>query len=288
MAKRAYAFADEATLDKVIRFVSDPINFLAGSFGISQKNILNAKVTEVISDTEVKAIQVIRQSDGNTTDYPNGLTFDDDADQDQKNNVPNLITYEGFKFSVDQIVEVLLIPFEDGAKFVGFPPSAGSERPFVTSPITGQQYGGTYDFPGGTLTPFTEQKAFWIVTPWGSRVPLPTDELVAGYQFFADVISGAYHYLIKDIYVKPLQNYPAGDDISQFQIYFARSDSSLKLGGTAGGDPVVPAGSKVKHEGFDNANAGTPSLQYYSNKVFNCSYDPVQNLFLIDHPLFGT
>jgi len=131
VANKAFAFADEATLDKVIRFVSDPIQFLAGSFGISQKNILTAKVTEVVTDTEVKALQVSRQSDGNTTDYPNGLTFDDDADQSQKNNVPNLITYEGFKFSVDQIVEVILIPFEDGAKFVGFPPSAGSERPVV-------------------------------------------------------------------------------------------------------------------------------------------------------------
>jgi len=126
-----FAFADERTLDRVLALVSDPIDFLTESGIISQENISLAKITEIISDTEAKAIQHFRNSDGSTEEYPGGLLFDTDEDQTILTNVPNLIAYAGFKFTEDQVVQTAYIPFADGAKHVGFPPASGGARPLI-------------------------------------------------------------------------------------------------------------------------------------------------------------
>jgi hypothetical protein len=176
-----FAFSNERTLDRVIQIASVPLNFLVGSRLLQPEDIVYAKITELESDTEAKAVQVIRKSDETTEDFDEGLTWDSDADQSEKNIVENLIAYEGFKFKVDQLVECAYIPFADEPKWVGFPPSAGSERPWIriTSVTNPSTYVGDIE-----TNPFDNT----VIEPSVAvRVPNATaNQIAVGDTFFAD------------------------------------------------------------------------------------------------------
>ena len=168
--------------------------------------------------------------------------------------------------------------------------SGGAQRPFVSTPFIGDTngFGGQYDFPGagGTFTPFTEAKVFQIVTPWNYVFTIPGTQLAVGFKFFADFISSKYIYTLKTFYIRVNGSYPNAGNVTNFDLFFARSSSSWELAST-GTPGSLPVGSEATLETFDNANASNASRLYFSNKLFECSYDPVQNLFLIGHPVFG-
>lgn len=159
----------------------------------------------------------------------------------------------------------------------------GSSTP-ISTPYVGQEFGGTYDFPGGSFTAFTETTNFYISTPWGSRTAIPSTELAHGYRGLASKIGNAYYLDAKNLYIKPTQVYPTSGNLTDFEIYFAKSDSSLLLG-VAGFS--LPLGAEATVEDYDNTISNLGSRTYFNEKMFECSYDPAQNLFLIDHPIFG-
>jgi hypothetical protein len=289
--RRANAFSDENTLDQAILSIRAFQKFKkTGGAGISDNEYtMFAEVTEIVEDSdskEVKATEKVWNSATPDWAIPerDAIQFDSDSDQGVSYNTTNIFCPE--PVAVGDHIRVIFYPDRSRTSiWIGIPIGAGSTRTMISTPYTGQEFGGSYDFPGGTFTAFTETTSFFIVTPWGSRVAVPADQLAWGYRGLADKIGDAYYLEAKDIFIKPLEIYPNSGNITDFEIYFSRSDSSLKLGDTDGS--TVPTGSEAKHEGYDNANSNSNSRGYYNNKVFQCGYDPVQNLFLIDHPIFG-
>ena len=186
-----YAFSNERTQDALIRIASSPLNFLVGSRAIQPSDIMFAKVTEIISgsnDEEAKAIQVSRNTDNSTENYTNGMLWDSDADQSIVYNEVNLICYPGYKFKVNQIIEVAYIPFADEAKWIGFPPSESGLTAFQITDVNysannGKEPSPTYIYKGTLVdtidaakivTPVLEEDKFNIKIingfPWNLRV----------------------------------------------------------------------------------------------------------------------
>lgn len=140
--QQIFAFGDLNTLQQVINLVRRPADLSREDRIGFSTDIIWAKITDRISDTEAKAIQVLRDKDGVFTDYENGLLWDSDEDQDEKNILPNLICFEGYKFpEVDQAVEAQYLALENEAVWIGIPPAAGGAE-FDLIMLTGASVSG--------------------------------------------------------------------------------------------------------------------------------------------------
>ena len=149
--------------------------------------------------------------------------------------------------------------------------------------------GGTYAF-GAILNPldnslvseFQSAQNFFLKTPWGSNIAA-----VGNYVGFWDFADGNYYKTVHDIFIQPLSSYPASGNIKSFRIFYAKSTSSQKLGDTSNGLFPLPAGAEAKINGFNNGTASSESRSYFFGKVFDCVYDPGQNIFFFEHPIVG-
>ncbi len=157
----------------------------------------------------------------------------------------------------------------------------GSSLIWLTTDNTGLSFGfgARYDRPQGTGTALTVDDAYYIATPWNTRIAAPNNY----FAYFVQDGTDWYHHVEK-FYVKPSSNYPsgAGAGITTFTCYLNKADTSLNLGANG----AFPAGIKCILDGFDNVNAGTNSLNYFNGKIFEASFDAAANIIYLDHPSF--
>lgn len=185
--------------------------------------------------------------------------------------------------TVGEVYEI--IPYGDSSESEQWmaKPKGGGGTPsiWITTDNTGLSFadGAQYDFPSGTGTALTVDDAYYIATPWNTRIAAPNNY----FGYFVQDGNDWYHQIEK-FYVKPSANYPsgAGAGITTFTCYLNKADTSLNLGTNT----AFPAGIKVLLAGFDNVNAGTNSLNYFNGKVFPASYDSAANIIYLDHPSF--
>jgi len=166
--------------------------------------------------------------------------------------------------------------------------SGGAERPYIQTPNNTNVFGAILTYPNGPIqTAFTEAQTFFVSTPWGTRVLIDGSAQVnpIGYNFFADVVEGAYYYNIDKFYVIPSSQYPTSGNITNYKLYLAKSSDSLELADSAS-PSTLPSGATVRAKGFDNTTASSSSRSYFINKPFDCSYNAQQNVFELEHPLF--
>ncbi len=157
----------------------------------------------------------------------------------------------------------------------------GSSLIWLTTDNTGLsfEFGARYDRPQGTGTALTVDDAYYISTPWNTRIVAPNNY----FAYFVQNGTDWYHH-VEQFYVKPSVNYPSGSGagITTFAVYLNKSASSLSLGSNG----AFPAGIKCILDGFDNVNAGTNSLNYFNGKIFEASFDAAANIIYLDHPSF--
>ena len=144
----------------------------------------------------------------------------------------------------------------------------GSSLIWLTTDNTGLsfEFGARYDRPQGTGTALTVDDAYYIATPWNTRIAAPNNY----FAYFVQAGQEWYHH-VEQFYVKPSSNYPSGSGagITTFTCYLNKADTSLNLGANG----AFPAGIKCIQDGFDNVNAGTNSLNYFNGKIFEASFD---------------
>lgn len=157
----------------------------------------------------------------------------------------------------------------------------GSSLIWITTDNTGLSFddGATYDRPEGTGTALTVDDTYFIATPWNTRIAAPNNF----FGYFVQDGTNWYHNIDK-FYVKSNSAYPsgAGAGITSFTCFLNNADTSLNLGTNT----AFPAGIKLILSGFDNVNAGSASLNYFSGKVFPASFDSAANIIYLDHPRF--
>ena len=162
--------------------------------------------------------------------------------------------------------------------------TGGAERPYAVASGNTYEFGALISAADGTvIKAFTEDPGFNVKTPWGTNIPVSG---LGDYRGFWDVVDKKYYLTPAQIFVECKEAHPDDGNITVFKIRYAKSVNALLLGDSAVANSV-PAGSEVKVEGFTYATASADSRQYFNNGIFACSYDPIQNLFLIDHPLVG-
>lgn len=284
MGREIYGYSDLESLKKSILSIQYTLAQIQSGGGAIGNNfrVVFAKVTEVVSDNEVKAIEEVWDSSipGMTAPEGTPITFDSDADQGESYNEPNLQTIN--PLSVGDIVEVIVYQDKSNTtKSLVRPGAGGTPSIWITTSNTGLSFpdGARYDFPGGTGKALTVDDTFLIATPWNTTVAAPDN-----YFGYFNKVGDNWYQPIQQFYVKPNESYPsgAGAGIDDFDCYIDRSDSSLFLGNEAS----FPAGRKCILDDFDNVNATTNSRNYFNGKVFPARYDTATNIIYLEHPQF--
>jgi hypothetical protein len=126
-----------------------------------------------------------------------------------------------------------------------------------------------------------EEGVFYLSTPWGTRVGAP-NKLYG----FWNKIGDNYYFPVRDIFIEIDEVYPSSGNVTNYKIKFAKSTSSLTLGDTAVSGSL-PSGAEATLETYDNANSSLDARSVFNGNVYDCSFDPAQNLFFIDHPVVG-
>jgi len=167
-------------------------------------------------------------------------------------------------------------------------PSGGGARPYIVTPNDTHAFGAILERPNGAVVEaFTTEQEFFIATPWSTRVAISGTVVVSpiGFGFFADVVDGAYYWSIDSFSIVPQTAYPASGNITDYHLRLARSPDSLLLGDSANVGEI-PLGAEAQVRLFDNTLASSDSKGYFNGKPFECSYDSLNNLFLLDYSVF--
>jgi hypothetical protein len=278
----------QAQIDRIARSlrITETRISSSGKMGAQPNVPIYSEVIEVISDTgshEGKAKQVYYDLDTSAwVDAANGWTFDED-DTDSPTAQTNI--YSDAELEVGDIGEV--VDFQDNTErerwYFKKAVAGGAQRPIIKT-------AGTLAF-GATLesiisqtikNEFTEAQQFLAYYPWGTTIALPDN-----YVFTADVdSSGAYYTEVfpQDIYVKPLESYPAAAGFDDFQIYAGATDTSTLLF-----DSTIsnPNGFKLILADFDFANASQAEKDYYEGIMFPVSFSVEDQDFYFISPVIG-
>jgi hypothetical protein len=162
------------------------------------------------------------------------------------------------------------------------PSSSGGSLVYATSPNTTLDasftYGASFDEPEGTGTALTDAAAFYLSTPWNTRITAP-DKLFT----FWNNIGDNYYLPITTFYIKPSVDYSAsaGAGISTFTCYYNKV-ATLSLGTNT----AFPATVKALLDGFTATGASASVRGYFNGKIFPASYDSENNIVYIDHPIY--
>ena len=247
MANNVYAYDDLETLKQSILSIKKFLSFTqGGGGGLGNDGLtLYAKVTEVVSDTEVKGLQVVWDSSLDPRDYaaPEGTAIIWDSTQfpstSQNYIEPSIFT--DTVLTVDQVIEVIFYIDKSGTtRWKARIGGGGSSLIWLTTDNTGLSFanGAKYDRPGGTGTALSADDVYYIATPWNTRIIAPNNHFA---HFVQDGLS--WYKSITQFSVKPSMNYPSGSGagITTFTCYLERSDSSLNLGTNT----AFPTGIKI-------------------------------------------
>jgi hypothetical protein len=156
----------------------------------------------------------------------------------------------------------------------------GGSLVYATSPNTtfdaSFTYGASFDEPEGTGTALTDAAAFYLSTPWNTRITAP-DKLFT----FWNNIGDNYYLPVITFYVKITEVYPSSGGVLDFTCYY--NDSATF---SLGDDTAFPSGVEVKLNSFTNASASTEVRTYFNGETFIGSYDSENNIVYITHPRF--
>ena len=285
MADDIYAFNSQSDIDRVAQSVRvTEGRFITGGGMLGEDTFpLFAKITSIVADTDnkqAKAIQVVPDASiGDYAEPTDPWIFD----ADDTSNFGQGDIYSTMSLAVDDVVQVFRYKDKsDESEFISIPVGAGVQRPII-------QTAGVLAF-GAELESiiskdvkeeFTETQSFRALLPWGETVILPDD-----YIFTADVDSSGTYYtevFPVNMYVKPLESYPAATGITQFEIYESGIDTSLQLYNTATATTLY----KLILADFDFPNASTPAKDYYNGKMFPVSFSVEDKAFYFISPLVG-
>ena len=285
MADDIYAFDSQSDIDRIAQSVRvTESRFITGGGVLGNDAFpLFAKIVSIVDDTgskQAKAIQVVVDASiGGYAEPDDPWIFD----ADDTSNFGQGDIYSASAIEVDDVVQVFRYKDKsDESEFISIPVGAGVQRPIVkTSGVL--TFGAELEsvISQDIKTEFTEPQTFVSLLPWGSVVALPDD-----YIFTADVDSSGVFYtevFPTNMYVKPLESYPAATGITQFEVYESGIDTSLELYNTATATTLF----KLILADFDFVNASTPAKDYYSGKMFPVSFSVEDKAFYFISPLVG-